>query len=190
MFSLLIVLFHAFNFLGPNGSSLVLRFTLTAFVLLFCQVFCFCVVAVVPRVLKIWENFFTLRCFVPYNPSTHLVQPPPQTAFIKVSLGAGSSSLKVGGLPTAVRNTYPTDLFVWIRQCCTNIRTRKTFIQICQNMLMESLIVNHKNIADRFNCFVLKTKQWLQNIGNLKQIGNLHQKPFWNIHLLSHFHCF
>ena len=44
--------------------------------------------------------FFTLRRFLPYTPSHHLAQP----AFIKASLGAGSSSLKVA----RPRNTDPT----------------------------------------------------------------------------------
>ena len=51
---------------------------------------------------------FTLRYILPYAPSQHLAQP----AFIKVSLGAGSSSLKVAGLLTEIRNTYPVHLFV------------------------------------------------------------------------------
>ena len=51
---------------------------------------------------------------IPYNffPFPHLVQPPPQTAFIKVSLAACSSSLKIVGLPTVVRNTDPAHIFV------------------------------------------------------------------------------
>ena len=34
-----------------------------------------------------------------------------------VSLGVGSSSLKVAGPPNEVRNTVPVHLFVWITQC-------------------------------------------------------------------------
>ena len=107
--------------------------------LFFCQVFGFCVV--VPRMLRIWEYFFysqafftlhpfphlpqnrecyrferaflILRRFLPYTPSRHLAQP----SFIKAFLGAGSSSLKVPGPPTNVRNTHPAHLFVWITQC-------------------------------------------------------------------------
>ena len=51
---------------------------------------------------------FTLRRFLPYTPSQYLAQP----AFIKVSLGAASSSLKVAGPPTEVRNTDAAHLFV------------------------------------------------------------------------------
>ena len=54
--------------------------------------------------------FFTHRRFLPYAPSpTFLTQP----AFIKASLGAGSSSLKFAGLHTDPRNTDPAHLFVW-----------------------------------------------------------------------------
>ena len=52
--------------------------------------------------------FLTLRRFLPYIPSRHLAQP----SFIKAFLGAGSSSLKVAGPPTKVRNTHPAHLFV------------------------------------------------------------------------------
>ena len=51
--------------------------------------------------------FFTLRRLLPYTPSRHLAQP----AFIKASLGAGSSFLKVAGPPTEVRNTDLAHLF-------------------------------------------------------------------------------
>ena len=55
--------------------------------------------------------FFTHRRFLPYAPlPTVLTQP----AFIGVSLGAGSSSLKFPGLHTDPRNTDPAHLFVWI----------------------------------------------------------------------------
>ena len=53
--------------------------------------------------------FFTHRCFLPYAPlPTFLTQP----AFIKASLGAGSSYLKFAGLHTDPRNTDPAHLFV------------------------------------------------------------------------------
>ena len=54
--------------------------------------------------------FFTHRRFLPYTSSpTFLAQP----AFMKASLGAGSSSLKFAGLHTDPRNTDPAYLFVW-----------------------------------------------------------------------------
>ena len=52
--------------------------------------------------------FFTHRRFLPYAPSpTFLTQP----AFIKASLGAGSSSLKFAGLHTDPQNTDLAHLF-------------------------------------------------------------------------------
>ena len=92
--------------------SLLIAFFMSPTLLLFCQVLRSCVV--VPWVLRIWEgSFLILRRFLPYTPSRHLAQP----SFIKAFLGAGSSSLKVPGPPTNVRNTHPAHLFVWITQC-------------------------------------------------------------------------
>ena len=65
--------------------------------------------------------FFTHRRFLPYAPSpTFLTQP----AFIKASLGAGSSSLKFAGLHTDPQNTDPAHLFVWFTVI------HKSFIQV------------------------------------------------------------
>ena len=111
----------------------------TAFLLLFYQELRFCVV--VPRVLQIWEiffylqaffalysfphlpkyrkyygserTFFILKRFLTYILSQHLAQP----AFIMASLGAGTSSMKVAGPPTEVRNTDPAHIFVWTTYC-------------------------------------------------------------------------
>ena len=110
MFQLLIALFHVINFLGPNGPSLTLSFTLTAFHFFLSDIL-FCVVAAVSRVLRNWTTFFTLRCFLLYTPSPHFVQAPPQPAFFKASLGAGISFLKVAGPLTVVRNIDSTRLF-------------------------------------------------------------------------------
>ena len=62
-----------------------------------------------PRALRFWvgiiyhpQAFFTLRSFTDILP-----------AFIKASLGAGSSSLRVAGLHTDPWNTNPAHLFVW-----------------------------------------------------------------------------
>ena len=52
--------------------------------------------------------FSTLRQFLPYTSSRHLEQP----AFIKASMGASNSSLKIAGSPTEVANTDPAHLFV------------------------------------------------------------------------------
>ena len=62
----------------------------------FFHVLHFCVV--VPKYYGLEKAFYTLRHFLPYTPSRHLAQP----AFIKASLGVGSSSFKVPGPPTEV----------------------------------------------------------------------------------------
>ena len=54
------------------------------------------------------KAFFTLKRFLSYAPSRYFAQ----HAFIKASLGAGSSALKVAGPLTEVRNTDPAHLFV------------------------------------------------------------------------------
>ena len=54
------------------------------------------------------SGHFLLMRFLPYVPS-----PTFYPAFIKLSLGAGSSSLKFAGLHTDLRNTDPAHLFVW-----------------------------------------------------------------------------
>ena len=64
--------------------------------------------------------FFTLKRFLPYTRSTHLVHALPQPAFIKVSLETNSSPLKTTGLTTVVWNTDPTHMFVRITQCSKN----------------------------------------------------------------------
>ena len=76
-----------------------------------------------PHLLQYWgcygsdRAFFILRCFLPYTRLQHLAQ----SAFIKASLGAGSSSLKVTGSPTEVQNTDPIHLLVYITQCSVKI---------------------------------------------------------------------
>ena len=52
-----------------------------------------------------------------------ILKTPPQSAFIKVFLVAGSSSLKDAGLLIVVQNTHLTPLvfFFWITPCSTNI---------------------------------------------------------------------
>ena len=63
-----------------------------------------------PQALRFWvgifypQVFFTLHSF-----PTFLAQP----AFIKVSLGAGTSSLMFAGLHTDPQSTDPAHLFVW-----------------------------------------------------------------------------
>ena len=62
----------------------------------------------VPQVLRSERTFFILRRFLTYILSQHLAQP----AFIKASVGADTSSMKVAGPPTEVRNTDPAHIFV------------------------------------------------------------------------------
>ena len=72
--SLLIALFHGTSFFGPNGPSLALSSTLAAFYC-FLSGISFCVVAAVPRVLRIRESvfypqaFFTLYSFPIFSES-------------------------------------------------------------------------------------------------------------------------
>ena len=63
---------------------------------------------VLPRALRFWVGIF-LPAGVFYLTLLHRHFP----AFIKASLGVGSSSLKFAGLHTDPRNTDPAHLFVW-----------------------------------------------------------------------------
>ena len=81
--------------------------------------------------------FFTHRCFLPYAPSQHLAQP----AFIKASLGAGSSSLKVAGPPTEVWNIDPAHLFVWITQ--RKVQHKVLIGRFCLRVTTGRLMKNH-----------------------------------------------
>ena len=109
------------GFSGPWRLSPALRSSLTAFwSFFFTRLFVFGVVAVVPQMLQIWEGVFILQFFLSYTLLPYLVHALTQFAFIKVSLGLVSSSLRVAGLPTVVCNIGPAHLFVWIRQCSTN----------------------------------------------------------------------
>ena len=79
-----------------------------------------------------WE-LFTHRRFLPYAPfPTFLTQP----AFIKASLGGGSSSLRFAGLRADSRNTDTAHLFVWF----TAIRN----LDIQKNSFLNSLKYYHE----------------------------------------------
>ena len=78
MFSLFIALFHLNNFLGPNGHSIALSFTLTAFYC-FCQVFYFVLLLLYHEcyhecltecILPLLLRFFTLHPFPTFGAST------------------------------------------------------------------------------------------------------------------------
>ena len=83
LFSGVFICRRCFYFL-PFSSVFICRFAQLfhlspfsgVFVLLYRECYrfeCFCVA--VPRVLQVWESFFTLRSFLPYNPFRHLAQP-------------------------------------------------------------------------------------------------------------------
>ena len=83
------------------------------------------------------SGHFLPRCFLPYAPSQHLAQP----AFIKASLGAGSSSLKVAGPPTEVWNIDPAHLFVWITQ--RKVQHKVLIGRFCLRVTTGRLMKNH-----------------------------------------------
>ena len=105
MFLSLIRLRHVTNFICAAFVSSIWRLRLTVSELLLREVFHYCIA--VPQVLWIWEkDFFTLRWFLSYSASPHLMQAPSlvlkhnglpsnTAAFTKFSLGADRSSSKV-----------------------------------------------------------------------------------------------
>ena len=77
----------------------------------FARSFGFCVAAIVPQMIWIWKNVFYPKVF-PTLHSFPLVHVPPQLAFIKVSLGASRSSLRVAAPPTVFKTqTWTICLF-------------------------------------------------------------------------------
>ena len=104
-YSLFIVVLHSLMFLhlrGPWRSPPALSSTLATFD-------CFCFSIYRERYGFEWA-FFTHRRFLPYTPSPIFLTQP---AFIKTSLGAGSSFLEFAGLHADPCNTDPDHLFVW-----------------------------------------------------------------------------
>ena len=71
------------------------------FVLLYCECYGF------GRAFFYSQAIFTLHSFLTFG----------STCFYQGFLGAGSSTLKIAGPPTEVRNTDPAHLFIWITQC-------------------------------------------------------------------------
>ena len=91
--------------------------------------------------------FYTHGHFLPYAPPpTFLAQP----AFIKASLGAGSSSLKFAGLHTDPRNTDPAHLFVWF----TVIHN----LHIQKNSFLNSTIYYHELLVVKSLVYMLLTR--------------------------------
>ena len=62
--------------------------------------------------MNLSKLFLLSGVFLPYTPFWHFAQP----GFIKASVGARSSSLKVAGPPTEVRNGDLAHPFIWITQ--------------------------------------------------------------------------
>ena len=89
-----------------------------------------------PRALRFWvgifypQAFFTLRSFTDILP-----------AFIKASLGAGSSSLKFSGLHIDTQNTDPAHLFVWFT-VIHNLHTQN-------NSLLNSTMYYHELLVGK-----------------------------------------
>ena len=117
--------------------------------------------AIVSRVLRIWESFFysqafsTLRRFLPCTPSQHLEQP----AFIKASLGAGSSSLKVAECLTEVRNTDSAHLFVWITQCSVKVLVGRFYI--CVRALWNTMSTSSSSIYCKAHVISTRPQKFL-----------------------------
>ena len=85
--------------------------------------------------------FFTLRCFPKF-----LIHP----GFVKASLGAGSSSLKLAGLHADPQNTNPAHLLIWF------IVIQKLHIQ--KNSLLNSIINIIWNISGKSLVYLLLTR--------------------------------
>ena len=66
-----------------------------------------------PRLLRIWKSVFYSDVVF----TLHLFSTFGTTCFYQGFPGADGSALKVTGVPTEVRNTDSTHLFVWIGQC-------------------------------------------------------------------------
>ena len=135
-FSMSPALLPAFS--GPCRPPPALSFTLTTFD-------CLCFFIYCKRYNFEWA-FFTHRRFLPSAPSAiFLIQP----AFIKASLGVGSSSLKFAGLHTDLRNSGPAPLLVWI----TVIHN----LHIQNNSVLSSTIYYHELLVVKSLVYMLLT---------------------------------
>ena len=93
-----------------------------------------------------------------------------QAAVIKVSLGADSSSLKVAGLLTVVRNTASAQLFVWITQWSASILSTELYINFSKYIDELPVAKSLKNIL-KFTYFNIHSrntffnrKRWLKKV--------------------------
>ena len=125
------------GFSGSWRSQPALSVTLATF-----DCFCFC--------YGFEWAFFTHRHFLPYSPSPHLLIQP---AFIKASLGAGSSSLKFAGHHADPRNTDPSHLFIWF----TSIHN----LDIRKNSFLNRTKYYHKLLLVKSLVYVLLTRSEL-----------------------------
>ena len=81
----------------------------------------------------------------------------PQSAFIKTSLGAGSSSLKFAGLHADPWNTDPAHIFVWFT-AIHNLDIQKNSylnrIKYCRELIVvESLVICSLLVSNSFRFF-------------------------------------
>lgn len=108
----------------------------------FCQshVFNFCVVAFVPRVIQIWENFFYLQAFFSFPTFGACTI---STCFYQGFLGAGSS-FQTAGFPTVVRNTDPTLV-------CLNHTFSKRYYQVGSICVLGSAVEHYINLSPVLN---------------------------------------
>ena len=86
-----------------------------------------------------------------HSTDNHLPTRHYQPAYIKVSLRADSSSLKVVGHPTMVPNRVSAKLFVWITEWFTKTWTRKNYL-IMLKYADELLVV--ESLKRNFVCWI------------------------------------
>ena len=144
------------NFFSRNGSLLALSFTLPAFFSFLLDI-SFCVVAAVPRVLRIWESVFYLTLF------SHIWCKHCQYLLLsRFHWEPVALSWRLKYFPLWFKTQiWPICLFESHSALQTDLQERVLF----------SLKVELKNTAHGFKrC--LKTKQYLQDKNFLKQCKN------------------
>ena len=84
-----------------------------------------------------------------YPPGTMLHQP----TFIKVSLGAGSSFVKVAGVLSVVWNTVLAQLFAWITQWSTSLLSIQLYITLSKyfdKLFVVKSLINTKQFSWKY----------------------------------------
>ena len=108
------------------------------------------------RVLRIWERDFILKHVLPYSPSRHLAQP----AFIKASLGASSSSLKVSDLPLSFETqTRPICLF---ESHSVQLKVLVGRFYLCVKALRNTISTLNPHFNNYIYCIVHVISTWPQ----------------------------